>query len=363
VYGKRGAVPLALSKTQEAFLTKIRTVGGGELGVALDDDACSYLVAVIAKDLGLTKRFPELPKTIPPFFGKDHPAKLRAGKLNFRALFEKLLSLRQDADTYFYCLANLHKARLKYARILEAQPLPTVDQVGPRGLLQYGSLSPKALAGFLYWRKWIFDIDNRAAQETGYLFEPIIAHAIGGIAVSASKSPIRRIRNKAEGRQVDCVRESDRRAYEIKLRVTIAASGQGRWQEELTFPSDCRASRFTPVLIVLDPTPNPKLTELRRAFLEAKGEVYIGSDAWKHLEVTAGETMSTFIQKYVREPIQSLLKESPENLPDMHLALKEGRLLIGVGRELLEIKRAPTADLDSGVDSLPDDVDNHFPSS
>ena len=44
----------------------------------------------------------------------------------------------------------------------------------PRGLLQYGGMSPKTLAGFLLWRKWIFDIDNRAGQETGYLFEPII---------------------------------------------------------------------------------------------------------------------------------------------------------------------------------------------
>ena len=29
------------------------------------------------------------------------------------------------------------------------------------------------------------------------------------------------------------------KAYEFKLRVTIAASGQGRWKEELDFPSDC----------------------------------------------------------------------------------------------------------------------------
>jgi len=354
---------LALSKTQEAFLTKVRAVGGGELGVSLDDSICSYLVAVIAKDLNLTSDFPQLPKSIPPFFGKEHPTTLRLPKQNFLPLFENLLSLRQDADTYFYCLAILHKARLKYARILQAQPLPTIDQVGPRGLLQFGSLSPKALAGFLYWRKWIFDIDNRAGQETGYVFEPIIAHAIGGVAVSARKSPVKRKSNRSEGRQVDCIRENDKRAYEIKLRVTIAASGQGRWQEEMEFPDDCKASGYTPVLIVLDPTPNPKLTELRMRFLEMKGEAYIGVDAWKHLEMTAGETMATFIQKYVHEPVQSLLKEAPEALPDIHLVMKDGKLTIDISGETLVVQRDPVAELDSGVDPLPSDVDDHIPGS
>jgi hypothetical protein len=354
---------LALSKTQEAFLTRVRAVGGGELGVTLDNEICSYLVAVIAKDLNLTEKFSKLPKTIPPFFGKEHPVKLRLLKLNFLFLFEKLLSLRQDADTYFYCLATLHKGRLKYARILQAQPLPTIDQVGPRGLLQYGSLSPRALAGFLYWRKWMFDIDNRAGQETGYLFEPIIAHAIGGVSVSAKKSPVRRKGSKSEGRQVDCIREGDKRAYEIKLRVTIAASGKGRWQEEMDFPADCKSSGYTPVLIVLDPTSNPKLTELKMKFLEMKGEAYIGADAWKHLESTAGATMATFIQKYVHEPVQSLLKKVHGSLPDLHLAIKDGKLNIGIGGETLVIQREPAAELGSGDEPLPADVDDHIPSS
>lgn len=354
---------MALSKTQQAFLTKVKAVGGGELGVALDDEICSYLLAVIAKDLGLQKKLPELPTKVAAFFGKNPPSELRLKDLNFAALFEKLLTLRQDADTYFYCLATLHKARLKYARILEAQPLPTIDQVGPRGLLQYGSLSPSALAGFLYWRKWIFDIDNRAGQETGYVFEPIIAHAIGGVAVSSTKSPVKRKKSKGEGRQVDCIRESDKRAYEIKLRVTIAASGQGRWQEELDFPTDCQSSGYKPILIVLDPTANPKLTELRKAFLDVKGEAYIGPDAWKHLEQKAGDTMATFINNYVHEPIQSLLKEAPKGLPDIHFALKDGKLKISIDGETLEVNRHQAAELASANDQLPADVDEHLPNA
>lgn len=94
------------------------------------------------------------------------------------------------------------------------------------------------------------------------------------------------------GRQVDCIRE--KRAYEFNVRVTIAASGQGRWKEELEFPTDCQASGFVPVLIVLDPTPNPKLTELSRVFASAGGEVYIGAEAWKHLDIEAGPTMARF---------------------------------------------------------------------
>lgn len=183
---------MTLTKTQRAFITKIRTAGASELGVALDNGICTYLVAIIAKDLELLDHFPEFPDEISPFFSDGLLRSLRYDNANFEALFERLIGLQQDADTYFYCLATLHKARLKYERILQAQAIPTIDQVGPRGLLQFGSLRPKALVSWLFWRKWIFDIDNRAGQETGYVFEPIIAHAIGGIPFSAKKSPIKR---------------------------------------------------------------------------------------------------------------------------------------------------------------------------
>ena len=137
----------------------------------------------------------------------------------FRQCLNVLWAWTPTRTSNFACLAALHKARLKYERILETQPVPTIDQVGPRGLLQFGGMDVRALAGFLLWRKWVFDIDNRAGQETGYLFEPIIAAAVGGVPVSARKSPVRRRNAPSKGRQVDCLRE--KRAYEIKLRVTI----------------------------------------------------------------------------------------------------------------------------------------------
>jgi hypothetical protein len=221
-------------------LTKVRASGGSDIDSALDDGICRYLLAILVHDLGLVELVPELSIKPVELFSRAHPATMRREGLAFLDLYERVLGRLPDADGYFMCLAKLHKARLKYARILEAQPLPTVDQVGPRGLLQYGSLSTASLGALLFWRKWMFDIDNRAGQETGYLFEPILAHCIGGVAFGAKNSPIKRI-GGAGGRQVDCLREEIKAAYEIKVRVTIAASGQGRWGEELSFPVEAAA--------------------------------------------------------------------------------------------------------------------------
>lgn len=349
-----------MSKLQEAQLSKLQSVGNSELGVAVDDEVCAYLIGRIIHDLKLRHKFPNVPRTVPDFFGAQSPGSLRIKGLEFRPLFERLLSITQDADSYFFCLGSLHKARLKYERILQAQPIPTVDQVGPRGLLQFGALSPRSLIAFLFWRKWFFDIDNRAGQETGYLFEPIIAHAIGGIPAPAQKSPIKR-KGGTSGRQVDCVRSIDKRAYEIRLRVTIAASGQGRWSEEMQFPEDARSSGYTPVLVVLDPTQNPKLTELSKEFKAQKGEVYVGGDAWAHLEEKAGPTMAKFLEKYVRAPLQSLLKEAPEQLPDLLLQAAESTIIIAIGDEKLTIHRNPKKQLASGLDQLPADADSDIP--
>ena len=330
---------MALTQAQKALIESAQAAGGGELGTGLSDEACTFLVATIIRDLGLVDRFPEIKnRDFPEFFKEADPKNLEIGGLNFRALLERLIGAVPDSDTYFECLAKLQKSRLKFARILERQSIPTMDQVGPRALLQYGQLSPQMLAGFLLWRKWLYDIDNRAAQETGYLFEPIIAASIGGTPVSAKKSPIKRHNNPKEGRQVDCVR--NRLAYEIKLRVTIAASGQGRWGEELDFPVDCKVSGYKPVLIVLDPTTNPKLTELTNAFLRAGGEAYIGSEAWKHLEQASGTTMSLFLDKYVKAPLQDVLSSAPTELPDVTFKMSDSVFFVSIGEELVEFSRS-----------------------
>jgi len=328
---------MPLTQAQKTLIQKARSAGGGELGAGLTDDACAMLVAIIVRDLDLSRNFPDLPADCPQFFDEPDPRNLVLPGHDFLGLLDRLIQRIPDADTYFACLASLHKARLKYARILEHQPVPTMDQVGPRALLQYGQMTPRSLAAFLLWRKWLFDIDNRAGQETGYLFEPIVASAIGGASFSASKSPIRRVKDRNKGRQVDCIRGD--LAYEIKIRVTIAASGQGRWQEELEFPQDCRDSGYTPVLVVFDPTPNPKLSELTKAFEEQGGTSFVGDAAWGHLEEVAGQTMTVFLRKYVRQPVTDVLTSSPETLPNLRLSMTENALVLSVEEETVEYVR------------------------
>ena len=213
-------------------------------------------------------------------------------------------------------------------------------------------------------RKWFYDIDNRAGQETGYLFEPIIANAVGGAPIPSSKSPIKRHKDTKKGRQVDCI--LNKKAYEIKLRVTIAASGQGRWREELDFPIDCRKSGFSPVLVVLDPTPNPKLQELSQAFIAQKGKVFTGEAAWKHLDSLAGRTMATFLDRYVRLPLQRLLKESPDRtqLPDLTVRMQNDQIHLLIEDERLVIERTIAADAtddDVSADPIPDDASDALP--
>jgi hypothetical protein len=349
---------MALTNLQKSALEKARASGAGTMGVSLSDEACNFLIATIANDLRIRSLFPELRVGSTDFFSIAPIEAALSVKTELYELFERLVTVASDADTYFSCLAALHRSRLKYARILEHQPIPTMDQVGPRSLLQFGTMRPHALATFLLWRKWIFDIDNRAGQETGYLFEPIIAHAIGGVPFGSRRSLIRRQSDNRKGRQVDCIR--DRHAYEFKIRVTIAASGQGRWREELEFPVDCRNSGYTPVLVVLDPTANPKLQDLVKAFEREKGDVYVGDDAWAHLEAAAGKTMALFLEKYVRGPIQLVLRDCPEMLPDLTLAMSENTFTVSIGADTYSFPRAEIEEM-AGETALPEDIDDETP--
>lgn len=351
---------MALTKTQQTIWGKARAYGTGDQAICLTDGMCAYLVGRIAFDLGLQENFPEVPNDLPPFFGAGDLQSLVLEDVNARDLFERLVQKNADTDMYFACLSNLHKARLKYENILEMQPIPTLEQVGPRGLLQYGKLSPASLAGLLFWRKWFFDIDNRAGQETGYLFEPIIAYAVGGIPVPSGRSPVKRHRDNRKGRQVDCL--LDKKAYELKIRVTIAASGQGRWREELDFPIDCKESGYKPVLIVLDSTPNPKLAELERAFRDQNGEVYKGADAWEHLDNLAGPTMSLFLEKYVRGPIDRIIAEAPQKLPKFAAKMSSNHIDISIGDESLRIFRHKTTTHEENKrDKTPEDIGENIP--
>ena len=317
-----------LSLEQSKRLNKARLLGTGrDITINLSDNELLKLLVVIASDTGrhdLLKGLPPLPamaggdyyKVPIPWFSE------RAEGPVFVETYLQYVNDLEDFETYFDCLCELHKRRKKYAIILTAQPLPTMVQVSPRSLLEFGGLPSDALASWLTWRKWFFDIDNRAGQETGYLFEPILASSLGGSPYSSSRSPIRRASDDKKGRQVDCIVGKD--AYEFKLRVTIAASGQGRFGEEIDFAHDCRNSGYRPVLLVLDPTPNPRLSDLKAAFEQAQGVAFIGDKAWEHLESEAGETMATFVERYVRRPIAEIGRHSP-NLLDLYASAGQDR--------------------------------------
>jgi hypothetical protein len=347
---------MGLTPTTRAAIERARSAGGGTLGQQLSDEVCNFLLATVVRDLEL-RVDGYTPPEIPVFFSVPALSVPQLPAANFAVDLERVLLAEPTAETYFLCLAALHKSRMKYESILRRQPIPTIDQVGPRSLLQYGLMSATTLAAFVIWRKWLFDIDNRAAQETGYLFEPIIAHAIGGSPFSAARSPIRRSDAPTKGRQVDCIREG--RAYEIKIRVTIAASGQGRWREELSFPLDCRSSGYAPVLVVLDPTTNPKLDELVRAFEAQGGETYVGDAAWEHLEAAAGEVMAFFLERYVRTPISTTFATLPGPLPAITFEMRENEFRVLVGGEVVVIPRECAIDVED--DTLPEDVDEEVP--
>lgn len=233
--------------------------------------------------------------------------------MSFQTLFLSLRDLITDFPTSFKCLCGLHKRRVKFSKILAVQAIPKIETVVPRCLLEYGLRPTESLASWLVWRKWLYDIDNRSAQETGYLFEPILTASIGGMSYGHKASPIRRFNDRSKGRQVDCV--DGKTAYEFKMRVTIAASGQGRFQEELDFAKDCKQSGFTPVLLVLDPTPSSRLEELSSEYAHYGGRAYLGPDAWKHVEEKAGAVMGKFVEAYVRVPLEQVDQYSGALLP------------------------------------------------
>src|SRR5699024_8278707 len=322
--------------------------------VPITDRDIAYLVRRTAVDLGVDDQLTTIDGDSPAFFEiSETPEDLST--YSAREQFTELAHKAPDADAYVSCLGAMLKGRAKYRRVLETQPFADMDQVGPRGLLQYGEVGSSELASLLVWRKWIYDIDNRAAQDTGYFIEPILASAIGGVPAPARSSPVKRVSNPTKGRQVDCIK--NRIAYEFKLRITIAASGQGRWAEELDFATDCRESGYTPVLLVLDPTISTKLTEVTKAFEDAGGSCYTGESAWGHLKSQASEVMVRFIRSYVESPLRELYTAhaaSEGRLPEFALSDEGARLRFRIGDVDWAVHR-PGADVDLAEHGAVDD--------
>ncbi|NEP42366.1 MAG: restriction endonuclease [Okeania sp. SIO2H7] len=322
-----------LDKETRQLINKARTLGSSGLSIFLEDSELLRLCAVAALDLNQPQLFNKI-ATIEEVtngyygMGLEWFQKPVSDSVSFEEIFYSLQQTIEDFATYFKVLCELHKRRLKFKEILENQPIPELEQIVPRCLLEYGLRESDSLASWLVWRKWLYDIDNRSAQETGYLFEPILTAAIGGVSFAASKSPVKRSNNPNKGRQVDCI--DGKLAYEFKMRMTIAASGQGRFQEELDFARDCAASGYTPILLVLDSTPSSKLADLIAQYSRHGGRAYIGDYAWNHLEKKAGTVMGNFIKKYVRQPLEEIAY-SQKSLEPIYLVARENNIVVTIG--------------------------------
>ena len=166
--------------------TKCRIHGTGEAQVAISDNEIYALIVLAIHDLNwsldelgikqITAPTPNYYEISLDWFEKLKNADVTPEKIlsALTACFNK----DQDFALFIENLSALHRRRIKFKRILSNQPIPTMEQIGPRILLEYGTCDIELLANWMTWRKWIYDIDNRSAQETGYLFEPILASSL-----------------------------------------------------------------------------------------------------------------------------------------------------------------------------------------
>lgn len=323
-------------------LQEARRLTSGLLFVDISWQAIGGLALRVAQDRAydLEERFGR--RDIPEFFEVVDPADWEQPDIDSREAVDWLLQKDQQNAVYLELLIRLFARRIKYRRILNTQAFPTSDQVGPRMLLEHGLLDAGALRSLVVWRKWMMDIDNRAGQETGYLYDAIVARALGGTSYGAHKSPILRKPEKPGGRspgrrQVDCIVEDGENyfAYEVKIRITDAASRQGRLKEELSFPADCAFSKHVPRLLVFDPTPCETLQLVVTAFEEHGGQVFLGGDAYTHVGATAGPAQAEFLRRYVAEPLERYEDALPEfgagrALADLHLAATPNTITISL---------------------------------
>ncbi|PKV09440.1 restriction endonuclease [Bifidobacterium asteroides] len=334
---------MVLSGSQKAFYGEFAEHGNGDALVRISPREVVLLTIITRLDLHNGRREPWMDSGIlsvaqKGLYNIDSDDIEKLPSLNEDYAY-KILGFAEVEDNekpehlYLKTLSSLYRRRTKYWRILRDQPFPTADQIAPRTLLEYGNCDDSLLFSWMAWRKLAYDLDNRSGQETGYLFEPILVACLGGASLGARNSVVHRIDDQGnvhtqEGRQVDCYVKETKTVYELKMRVTIAASGQGRFREELSFPSEVAAAGLTPVLVVFDPTSSSRLSELSAAYENAGGQSATGDDAWALLKNNAEDGMAIFIEKYVEPLIDSARRGIPLEPAPITLAISEGGILI-----------------------------------
>jgi hypothetical protein len=347
-------------------LQKARRMTTGNLKIDVGWAAIGGLALRVALDRDYDVRGRYGPVVVPEFFSVIDQGQWAGADVDPEDAVAWIEGVDRHNAVYLELLVRLFARRLKYRRILATQAFATSDQVGPRTLLEHGLLDDAALSSLVVWRKWMMDIDNRSGQETGYLYDAIVARALSGTAYGSSGSPVHRAPREPGGkspgrRQVDCVVDNPSGppwAYEVKIRITDAASRQGRLNEELAFPRDCTYSNHVPRLLVFDPTPCDTLDQVIAAFeAEPGGEVFLGQDAYEHIGETAGPAQAEFLRRYVAEPLEHYEDTIPDfgggrDLADLRLSAGRDRVTVELaGAEPYVIER------DVDPDTVVDDAD------
>lgn len=239
------------------------------------------------------------------------------------AVLQDFTELHPDGLKSLHLLAEIYKRRLRFAHILSQSRVPSPVDLGHRSLIEAGTC-PKEIADHLRVRKMLYDIDNRSAQESAYLYMKIMASVLGGETVSSRNSPILKNGSSHARRAVDCI--AGRRAYDFKARMTEAPSRRARFADETLFARDCFASGYIPVLLVLNQLPGQRSVETIETFERYGGEVYIGSHAWDHIREVAGPILSRFLDSYIHPRADAVaLEDGP---------LEEGALWPGHDLEM-----------------------------
>jgi len=306
-----------LTLAQSRLLSGCRTLGhGSHQAVYLEDHSLLRLIGVVERELANGQRIPALPERARPasdYFDLGHEwfeTPLEEGDVV--NVFLSAMQSIQGFDVTLACLCELHKRRVKFSRIRETQPLPDINDMASEILMEFGGAPPAEFASWLVWRQRICDIEKHAIQETNHLFKTIMAMALGGETFDADASPIRCVQDASRGQRVGCV--VGRRAYAFMYHLTDATSEKGRFREELRFAEDCKASGYEPILLVLEGERCRKAEFMSETFLANGGKALIGREAWEHLAAEAGPTMSRFLDRFIRAPMENVVA-AYESLP------------------------------------------------
>ena len=291
-----------LTQEQKRRISGVRNVGnGGWRDLYMTDTVLTKIIALIEADHAEAPTLASLPdgaRAEVPLF--DIPVQWFWEEIDVPDFVEVYLEAEvaiHDFGVLFESMSEIVKRRARVAVIIASQAFTAPDRIAHRAVLERGVMSDRALPSQMMWRKLLYDIDNRVSAEAGYLNEAIFANALGGCAYAPGVSPVLRDGDGA-GRQIDCI--VDDVAYEIKSRVTDAASGRARMNDELALPRDCRLSGYRPWLLVFDDTPGDHRDRITDAYVAEGGEALFGDAAWAHILANAGSNMTRLLERYFR---------------------------------------------------------------